>query len=139
MMQVFVDTIVIISLFDKRDSHHMEAKELLEIIKEKKIRLITSDYVFDESVTIAMSHVGHDVAVRLGELIFSSRVIRLVWLNESSKKRAWDYFKRHSDKKYSFTDCTSFVLMKEKGIHYYCAFDEHFNKAGFINFIHGSL
>ncbi len=61
---VFMDTSAIVALFDKRDKHHSEAKALLEVIKKKRTKLLLSDYVFDESITTAMSNVGHDTAVR---------------------------------------------------------------------------
>ncbi len=48
--------------------------------------------------------------------------------------KAWEYFKRHSDKEYSFTDCTTFMLMKEMKLSNFFAFDEDFVKTGFIDF-----
>jgi predicted nucleic acid-binding protein len=131
---IFIDTSAIVALFDRKDRHHVKARKLLEIIKKKKVRLLLSDYIFDESVTTAMSHIGHDSAVKVGEFILESNIIDLVWLNTSLKMKAWQYLKRHSDKEYSFTDCTSFVVMKEKNIDNYFAFDDDFTKAGFIDF-----
>ncbi|MBF0336470.1 MAG: type II toxin-antitoxin system VapC family toxin [Nitrospirae bacterium] len=57
-----------------------------------------------------------------------------MWLTEELQKEAWGYFKKYSDKIYSFTDCTSFVLMKEKNILEYFSFDEDFRRAGFTDF-----
>ncbi len=131
---VFMDTSAIVALFDKRDEHHSEAKALLEVIKKKRTKLLLSDYVFDESITTAMSNVGHDTAVKVGEFILGSHIVEFVWLNTSLKMKAWDYFKRHSDKGYSFTDCTSFMLMKEKKINDYFAFDDDFNRVGFSDY-----
>mgnify|MGYP001157233796 CR=1 FL=1 len=136
MSTIFVDTSALIAIFDHRDKNHIRAKKSLEIVKRKRIKLLISDYIFDESITTVLSHARHDIAVEIGEFILSSNVMELVWLNEATKKKAWEYFKRHSDKGYSFTDCTSFVLMNEKKINQYFAFDDHFNKVGFIKFPH---
>jgi len=103
------------------------------VIKKNRIRLVLSDHVFDESVTTAMSHGGHDIAMKVGKFILESSIIEFIWLSTSVKMKAWEYFKRHSDKSYSFTDCTSFVLMGEKKISNYFAFDSHFSKAGFVD------
>ena len=43
----------------------------------------------------------------------------------------WSLFKRFADKEFSFTDCTSFVLMRRLGLHEALAFDGHFTQAGF--------
>jgi uncharacterized protein len=40
-------------------------------------------------------------------------------------------YKRHADKEWSLTDCSSFLLMKEFGIEDVLTFDRHFNQAGF--------
>ncbi len=42
-----------------------------------------------------------------------------------------DLFKEHFDQGYSFTDCTSSVLMKELGIRQALTTDQHFLIAGF--------
>lgn len=131
---VFIDTSAIVALFDRFDKPHTRANNLLQIIREKRIRLLMSDYILDESITTALSRIGHDTAVKVGEFILNSNIIELVWLDESVKMKAWEYFKKHPDKKYSFTDCTSFVLMREMKINDFFAFDEDFIKAGFINF-----
>jgi len=42
-----------------------------------------------------------------------------------------DLFERSNDKAWSFTDCTSFILMKKTGVSQALAFDPHFEQAGF--------
>jgi uncharacterized protein len=40
-------------------------------------------------------------------------------------------FAQHHDKDWSLCDCTSFVLMRERGITHALAADHHFDQAGF--------
>jgi predicted nucleic acid-binding protein len=129
---VFFDTSAIVALFDRTDEHHHEANKLMDVVKKNKISLLMSDYIFDESITIALTRIEHETAVRVGEFILGSKIVSLVWLDEPVKLKAWEFFKKHSDKGYSFTDCTSFVLMKEREVKHYFAFDEDFKKAGFV-------
>lgn len=113
MRVAFFDTSAIVALFDKTDEHHARALRMMETIRRERISLVMSDYILDEAVTTAQTRIGHETAALVGEFILSSALVRLVWLDEAAKRKAWEYFKRHSDKNYSFTDCTSFVLMKE--------------------------
>jgi predicted nucleic acid-binding protein len=52
-------------------------------------------------------------------------------VNEELFYEAWRYFQRYKDKRYSLTDCVSFVLMKKLGIEEALTFDKHFVQAGF--------
>lgn len=134
MNPVFIDTSAIVALFDKSDKHHSQSGHMVQLIKQNKVRLVLTDYIFDESLTTAMSNVGHSTAVMVGDFILSSKIIEFVWLSDATKMKAWDFFKRHSDKGFSFTDCASFIFMKERKLTRYFAFDKHFNEAGFIDF-----
>ena len=45
--------------------------------------------------------------------------------------RARAFFVKHADHDYSFTDCTSFEVMGERGIREALSKDAHFGEAGF--------
>jgi len=134
MKKIFIDTSALVALFDRSDNNHQKAKTLLEIIRNNKIKLLMSDYIFDETITTVLSNAGHKTAIRIGEFILGSNIVELSWLDESIIMKAWEYFKRHSDKEYSFTDCTTFILMEEMKLSNFFAFDEDFVQAGFIDF-----
>jgi predicted nucleic acid-binding protein len=40
----------------------------------------------------------------------------VIHITESIEAKAWQIFKRDSDKTFSFTDCTSFVIMQQLDI-----------------------
>ena len=52
-------------------------------------------------------------------------------------QRTKDYLRKHLDHAYSFTDCTSFVLMQERAITEAVTTDEHFVEAGFVALLRG--
>lgn len=95
--RVFVDTSAFVAMYDKADDMHSESIRLFEEIKNKRIRIVVTDYILSESITTAMARAGHKIAVTVGEFILSSHVVDLVWLDESIKMKAWGYFKKHSD------------------------------------------
>jgi predicted nucleic acid-binding protein len=132
--KVFADTSALVALFYEKDENHGRAEALLRKVMETKTFLVITDYVLDECVTGILSNAGHEAAVRAGEYLLNSRIIEQVWLDQPAKLRAWEYFKKHDDKRYSFTDCTSFVLMREMKITKYLSFDGHFKQAGFDEF-----
>lgn len=134
MDRVIIDTSAVVALFDKKDYHHARVSSLFEKIFRGKIKVVITDYILSECITTILMRTNHDTAVKSGEFILESKVIELVWLDELLKRKAWEYFKRHSDKMYSFTDCTSFALMREENIRRYLAFDDHFKQAGFVEF-----
>ena len=133
MRKIFVDTSAFVALFYKKDKNYLKAKIILEKIKEENALMIITDYIFDECITGIMSNTGHNVAVMAGEFILTSKIIEIFWLDEPLKYKAWDFFKKYSDKEFSFTDCTSFVLMKDMKIRDYFAFDEDFKMTGLID------
>ncbi len=49
-------------------------------------------------------------------------------MTEDDILTAWRVFRRFSDKEWSFTDCTSKVVMSKLGISQAFAFDHHFRQ-----------
>lgn len=135
MDKILLDTSAMVAFSDRKDYHHGAARGLFEKIAREKIRIVVTDYILSECVTTILMRTNHSNAVKAGEFILASKAIELVWLDEPIKRKAWEYFKQHSDKKYSFTDCTSFILMKEMQLTRYLSFDAHFKQAGFGAFV----
>jgi len=45
--------------------------------------------------------------------------------------QALDFYHQHHDKQWSLTDCTSFIVMQQRGITEALTGDRHFEQAGF--------
>ena len=54
----------------------------------------------------------------------------IVRVNDSDLQKATDIFFQFADKNWSFTDCTSRVVMERLGIRRAFAFDDHFRQFG---------
>ncbi len=89
--------------------------------------------MFDEVVTFFNSRNRHDKAVEIGTRLLNSPSVQLVQVDEILFQEGWEYFKQHSDKLYSLTDCISFVVMKQRRIQTALAFDRHFTQASFLS------
>lgn len=95
--------------------------------------LLTTSFVFDVILTFLNSRGVHAEAVRVGNDLLETGLIELVHVGEDLLARGFALFSRRPDKRYSITDCTSFVLMRERGITTALTFDRnHFEAEGFI-------
>jgi hypothetical protein len=135
-MVVFVDTSAYLAIKNRRDARHCDAVRLKERLLIAGKSLLTTDYVLDKTYTIIRLRAGHRVAVELGEELQVSRLIRIEYVTAERIERAWALFKRFADQDFSFTDCTSFVIMRELGLREALAFDGHFPQAGFVEIRH---
>jgi predicted nucleic acid-binding protein len=63
--------------------------------------------------------------------IEGSEAITLEVVSVSRFSLAKTFFRKHADHGYSFTDCTSFVVMRELEITEALTTDHHFAEAGF--------
>ncbi len=131
---LFIDTSAFLALANDRDNYYKSAQRFLMDMRNGKFRptrLITSDYIIDETLTMIRFKVGHAQAVNWGQNIHSSKIIELRRVDETIYKDALAIFEKYNDKQLSFTDCTSFALMKSIGINDVFTFDKDFRKMGF--------
>jgi len=92
---------------------------------------VTTNYVFDELVTLVQARVGHAQAVVIGDHLRRARGVEWVRVGEKDEAVAWELFSARAGRGYSFTDCTSFVVMRELGLQRAVALDRHFVREGF--------
>jgi len=128
---IFVDTGAWLALYDKDDHNHRIAKDTFRKIRDEHLPLFTSDYIFDETVTLIRHRVSHSTARSFGNNILESRIVRFVDVTREDRTKAWEIFSKYKDVGFSFTDCTSFVIMKRLKLETVLGFDSHFKIMGF--------
>ncbi len=129
--EVFVDSSGLYALADHRDPSHASAERCVARLLKSSVGLVLTDYIIDESCTVAQARGGGYGALRLLEILDRSQAFRLVWIGEERFESAKLYFRKHADHGYSFTDCTSLVVMQELRIRDALTTDRHFAEAGF--------
>lgn len=130
-MRLFVDTSAWLALNDRNDQYYSKAAAKSTEIKRHRIELITSEYIIDESITLIRYRVSHQAAVVFGNSLLNSNIVRIEDVSAEDRFKAWEMFKKFEDKELSFTDCTSFVLMKNLRLQKAFTFDEHFRQMRF--------
>ncbi len=124
---IFVDTSAWCAYFDKTDAEHTSATQFMNRLT---LPLITSNYIVDEILTLIQDRIGHHLAVKIGKQFLAERIAQLARITINDEIAAFKIFNQYADKKFSFTDCTSFALMERLKIKTAFAFDEHFTQYG---------
>jgi hypothetical protein len=130
-MRLFVDTSAWVALNDRNDQHHAVAIEKFARIRTEKIGMVTSDYILDESLTLIRMRTFHQAAIAFGDALLKSGVASMLTISDEVRSAAFELFRKYDDKDVSFTDCTSFALMKRLKLHTAFTFDGHFQQVGF--------
>lgn len=126
--RLFVDTSAWFAYANRDDPDHKRVRTSLD---NPQVRLITSNFVFDETVTLCASRLGHAAAKTIGTGLQDGESLDLVHVSVEDERAAWELFLDRSDKDYSFTDCTSFVLMRRLRLSTAVAIDDDFTQEGF--------
>ncbi|MBI3755665.1 MAG: type II toxin-antitoxin system VapC family toxin [Deltaproteobacteria bacterium] len=126
---IFADTSGWYATLDKNDADHLAAKAFFA---KPQSSLITTNLIAGETITLVNNRLGHNEAVSIGKKFWDEEISRLIFVTPEMERLAWNLFQKFDDKRFSFVDCTSFVVMKELGITTAFTFDEHFKQAGFI-------
>lgn len=131
---IFVDTSGWHAAFIPDDPQYVRAARWY---RSNRQPLLTTDYVVDETLTLLRSR-GHDrLALSLGRQFFAGTLAQIYYLTPDDVQEAWHTFAQFSDKDWSFTDCTSRVVIKRLGILEALAFDLHFRQFGTVRVVPG--
>lgn len=134
-MKLFCDTSFFIAYYNASDQYHTRAVIRLKSVISSIPTLVTTDYVFDETLTFLLkTHAinGYKRAHRYDLDINIEHKVSLIFTTELIFTKAREIFFRYNkDKKWSFTDCVSFALMKDLDIKEVLSFDSNFKEMGF--------
>lgn len=130
-MNLFVDSGAWQALYDSDDKFHAQASEAFRYLSDKKVTFYITDYIFDEAVTLILKRAGYHYARRCGDWLLSSPRVRFARVNLGQWNDAWGLFKQYDDRDFSFTDCTSFVVMRQLKLLDAFTFDRRFEQMGF--------
>jgi predicted nucleic acid-binding protein len=136
MEAIFVDTSAWDAIEDSSDRHHAAALRFKEDLVQQQTRLYVTNFILDESYTLLLYNIGYTRTVafkRAIDLMQTGGILIVVHVSEAIEQAAWTVFERfNQDKAWSFTDCTSKVVMENLGIRQVFAFDHHFEQMGFL-------
>lgn len=128
--EIFIDTGGFFAQLSPHDHWHAEALDVLENLKSGLV-FLTTDYVLDETITLLQSRGQRHLIEPWLNSVMASEKCEIAWMDPSRFDEVRRFFAKHSDQEWSFTDCFSFCVMKERKMRQALAADMHFRQAGF--------
>jgi uncharacterized protein len=127
MARIFVDTSAIYALLDRSDRNHRASATILEGLTVRRAQPLVTNFVVAETHGLLVARLGPAVARRW---LFGN-----VWTVErvtaEDEDRARGILRDCEDKRFSYTDATSFAVMERLRLAEAFAFDRHLSQYGF--------
>jgi uncharacterized protein len=137
MADLFVDTAGWGHLVDQSQEHHGQAAAIYRTARQQQRGIITTNYILTELVALLTSplRIPRPQIVAFINGLKMSPHIEIVHVNPTLAAQAWQLLTQRQDKTWSLVDCSSFVIMQERGISEALTTDHHFEQAGFIKLL----
>jgi predicted nucleic acid-binding protein len=126
---VFVDTSAWFALFVLTDPHHQRVRDWVAANSE---RVLTPDYCIDETLTLLLVRGEHSRAMEAGRELIERTIARVQFVSPEQVQRAWVVFQQRATAGWSFTDCTSFIVISDLRIPTAVTLDAHFRQFGIV-------
>jgi predicted nucleic acid-binding protein len=128
MSEVFADTYYFLALLNRADEGHAAA---VAFTGRASRRLVTTTWVLTELADSVAQTNGRRLLELLVHDLEADRGTVIVPPDLAVWKRGLELYSGRPDKKWSLTDCISFVVMRERGITDALTADHHFEQAGY--------
>ncbi len=129
MALVLFDTSAIYALADRGDPNHGPALHRLRTVQEKGHTLFLHSYLLAEAAALLQRRLGLGVALRFLE---DAAALRTHWVTAQDHREATALLRDRGRRALSLVDCVSFVVMRRHGVALAFAFDEDFEREGFL-------
>jgi predicted nucleic acid-binding protein len=128
MTVVFADSYYFLALLNPRDAGH---SAVVRWTSENDSQVVTSSFVLLEIADALSRPPRRGLAIGLVKGIVSNPKVEIVSASSEIFDAAWNLYEQRVDKNWSLTDCTSFVVMRNRGLVDALTADRHFSQAGF--------
>ena len=134
--EVLLDTSGFFALMDTRDPAHLKARRWL-VSQRGRVRPLTTEWIIGETCTLLVARKRPHLVTRFLDYLEQSAALLVLNPDEVLLVSAKEFIRRQAEQGYSFVDCLSFCVMKERRISQALTTDEHFRKAGFLALLAG--
>lgn len=127
--RIFLDTVFVQAMLNRRDQYHAKAKALLNRVRTASEIWVTEVVLVE--IGNALASINRKGAADFIRSCYKTPNVKVVMVETSLLKRALELYNSRPDKEWGLTDCISFVVMKEQSISLALSTDIHFRQAGF--------
>jgi predicted nucleic acid-binding protein len=128
---LFIDTGGFYALVSPESKSRESAVKIMEEAARQRRRAVTTDYIIDETATLLRARGFPKLVIEFFRLTEESHALAIEWISPDRFSAAQKFMLKHLDQEFSFTDCVSFVVMKDLRLKEALATDKHFRIAGF--------
>jgi uncharacterized protein len=140
---VFIDTSAFQAFADTRDDDHVQASEIFDALAVRRSPLHTTNLIIAETHVLLKARLAYyvakphalTVARQAIEAVYQSSVL-IDPVTSADERASLALLARYADQDFSFTDATSFVVMRRLGISHAFSFDSDYVTAGFTDIRH---
>ncbi len=125
---IFLDTSAIYALADKADPNHAGAYKKFDLALKSGEIFLLHNYVLVESAALLQARLGLQSALLF---LQDAKAFNIEWVDLSLHQEALKEFERNGKRRISLVDCTSFVVMRRRGVKKILAYDPDFQDQGF--------
>ena len=129
--EIFIDTSGFYAMLVRADDQHDRVRDTMRKAAKRRQRFVTTDYVLDETATLLMARHCSSVIPVLFESVSASKACNVVWMDAERFDKTKGLFIKNTGASWSFTDCFSFIVMRELRLREALSKDKHFRDAGF--------
>jgi len=128
-LTVFVDTSALLSILDRRDPHNTATMKRWTELIDAEEPLLTTNYVTVEGIAVVQRRLGIAAVRDLIENLLPP--IEIVWVDPPAHERAVAALLAAAQRNLSLVDCTSFEVMRLRGLRTAFTLDPDFSAQGF--------
>ncbi|MEY2428625.1 MAG: uncharacterized protein QOJ40_1510 [Verrucomicrobiota bacterium] len=129
--EVLFDTSGFFALMDERDPAHTKATKWIRA-QQGRARPVSTEWIVGETCTLLAARNRPHLVTRFLDYLEQSAALLVINPDEIMLSSAKEFIRRQAEQGYSFVDCLSFCVMKEREIPDALTTDDHFRKAGFL-------
>lgn len=102
------------------------------VFESGQYRFLTSDFIVDELLSLLKTRNQYRRRDVVWSTLNNKAHVEMVYLTKSDLNDAYKYYDRFKDKNWSFTDCTSYHLIRSRRIPFAFSLDRHFREFGIV-------
>ncbi|HUL37951.1 MAG TPA: PIN domain-containing protein [Thermodesulfobacteriota bacterium] len=125
---IFLDSSAIYALADKADPNHDTAYKKFDLALKSGETFLLHNYILLESAALLQVRLGPPSAVLF---LKDAKSFEVEWVDLELHEGAVKELERTGKRGVSLVDCTSFLVMRRRGVQKVLAFDPDFQDQGF--------